>query len=88
MWLVNFRATDKVPVAATHMVPSHLDRELLGVEGSYLSLGFLDASRMLPFSLPLLLCLKSERLAFSYLPCYRSCTSFLSVFVFLTWNFF
>ena len=46
---MNFRATDKVPVAATHVAPFHIDHELLGEEGLYLSLWFLDASQMLPF---------------------------------------
>ena len=36
MWLVNFRATDKMPVVATHIGPVHLDQELLGDEGLYL----------------------------------------------------
>lgn len=49
LWLVNFRATDKVPVAATHIVPFHTDHELLGEEGLDLSLCFPDASQMLPF---------------------------------------
>lgn len=44
LWLVETRATDKVPVAATHIVPFHIDHELLGEEGLDLS----PVSLMLP----------------------------------------